>query len=67
MAKAGRPKSEDSITYFVGVKFNDHDYDMVIDYCKRHDMTISHMIRYGIQLQLKKEKQSLERLDRAAC
>ena len=63
MAKAGRPKSADSITHFVGVKFNNHDYDLIVEYCKQHDMTISHMVRYGIQLQLKAENKSLERLD----
>ncbi|WP_029319582.1 hypothetical protein [Butyrivibrio sp. AE3004] len=63
MAKTGRPKSEDSITHFVGVKLNNHDYDLVIEYCKKHNMTLSHMIRYGLQLQLQDEGEDLERLD----
>ena len=63
MAKTGRPKSEDSITYFVGVKLNNHDYDLVIEYCKKHNLTLSHMIRYGLQLQLQDEGENLERLD----
>lgn len=63
MAKTGRPKSEDSITHFVGVKLNNHDYDLVIEYCKKHNMTLSHMIRYGLQLQLQDEGENLERLD----
>ena len=63
MAKTGRPKSEDSITHFVGVKLNNHDYDLVIEYCRKHNMTLSHMIRYGLQLQLQDEGEDLERLD----
>ena len=63
MAKTGRPKSEDSITHFVGAKLNNHDYDLVIEYCKKHNMTLSHMIRYGLQLQLQDEGENLERLD----
>lgn len=63
MAKTGRPKSEDSITHFVGVKLNNHDYNLVIEYCKKHNMTLSHMIRYGLQLQLQDEGEDLERLD----
>ena len=63
MAKTGRAKSEDSITHFVGVKLNNHDYDLVIEYCKKHNMTLSHMIRYGLQLQLQDEGENLERLD----
>ena len=63
MAKTGRPKSEDSITHFVGVKLNNHDYDLVIEYCKKHNMTLSHMIRYGLHLQLQDEGEDLERLD----
>ena len=63
MAKTGRPKSEDSITHFVGVKLNNHDYDLVIEYCKKHNVTLSHMIRYGLQLQLQDEGENLERLD----
>ncbi|SCY14814.1 MULTISPECIES: hypothetical protein [unclassified Butyrivibrio] len=63
MAKAGRPKKDDAITHTVSVKFNNQDYDVLVEYCKNHGMTMSHLIRYGIQLQLEAEEKSLERLD----
>lgn len=49
MAKAGRPKKEDPVSHHVSVKFNNAEYELMVDYAKRHDMTVSRMLRYGIE------------------
>ncbi len=56
MAKAGRPRKDDPISHVVSVKFNDHDYQLMVEYAKSHDMSVSQMMRYGIEMQLKQDK-----------
>lgn len=56
MAKAGRPKKEDPISHVVTVKFNNRDYELMVEYAKNHDMSISQLLRYGVKMQLKKDE-----------
>ena len=56
MAKAGRPRKDDPISHMVSVKFNNHDYELMVEYAKNHNMTVSQMLRYGIELQLRQDK-----------
>ncbi len=57
MAKMGRPTKDDPISHVVSVKFNEKDYSIMVEYAKRHDMTVSRLIRYSIEQQIKKDKQ----------
>ncbi len=56
MAKMGRPKVPDACKHIVAVKLNDAEYDFLVEYMERHNLTISQVLRYGIQLQLEQEK-----------
>ena len=41
----------------VSVKFNEKDYSIMVEYAKRHGMTVSRLIRYSIEQQIMKDKQ----------
>lgn len=56
MAKAGRPKKSDPISHVVTVKFNNRDYELMVEYANNHNMSISQMLRYGVELQLRQDK-----------
>ena len=56
MAKAGRPRKDDPIAHVVSVKFNNETYELMVEYAQNHDMSVSQMIRYGIEMQLRQEK-----------
>ena len=56
MAKMGRPKSENPCNHVVTVKFREDEYEMLVEYTKRHNLSVSAMIRLGIQMQLEQEK-----------
>ena len=58
MAKAGRPRKDDPIAHVVSVKFNNDTYELIVEYAKNHDMSVSQMIRYGIEMQLRQEKKT---------
>lgn len=51
--KMGRPKMKDPTEHVVSVKFKESDYLLMVEYAKNHNMSISQMIRYGIEMQLK--------------
>ena len=57
MAKMGRPTKDDPISHVVSVKFNEKDYNLMVEYANRHNMTISRLIRYSIEQQIIKDKQ----------
>lgn len=56
MAKARRPRKDDPITHVVSVKFNNETCELMVEYAMNHDMSVSQMIRYGIEMQLRQEK-----------
>lgn len=56
MAKMGRPKVDKPIDHVVTVKFREEEYQMMIEYATRHDITVSQMLRLGVQLQMSKDQ-----------
>lgn len=53
MARMGRPMVDNPINHVVTVKFREEEYQLMLEYAKAHDLSISQMIRLGIELQLK--------------
>lgn len=56
MAKMGRPKVDKPIDRVVTVKFREEEYQLIVEYAARHNMTVSQMLRLGAQLQMSKEQ-----------
>lgn len=56
MAKMGRPKVDKPINHVVTVKFREEEYQLMLEYAESHNLTISHMIRLGIEMQIKQSR-----------
>ena len=56
MPKAGRPRKEDPISHVVTVKINNHDYELMVEYARSHNITVSRLIRDGVMIQLNQDK-----------
>ena len=54
MARTGRPKVERPYDHKVTVKFKEEEYQIMVEYAESHNLSISQMIRLGVELQLKK-------------
>lgn len=54
MARTGRPKVEKPYDHKVTVKFKEEEYQVMVEYAESHNLSISQMIRLGVELQLKK-------------
>lgn len=52
MARTGRPKVEKPINHVVTVKFREEEYQLMLEYAENHNLSISQMIRLGIEMQL---------------
>lgn len=57
MAKMGRPKVDNPVNHVVTVKFREEEYQLMLEYAKNHNLSISQMLRLGIELQLKNQSQ----------
>lgn len=55
MAKMGRPKKENPICRVVTVKFKESEYQIILEYAQRHNLSISQLLRLGAELQIKNE------------
>lgn len=55
MARTGRPKAENPIDHKVTVKFKEEEYQIMVEYAKNHDLSISQLIRLGVELQMKQQ------------
>ena len=53
MAKTGRPKVDKPINHKVTVKFREEEYQMMLEYTENHDISISQLIRMGVNMQIK--------------
>ena len=58
MAKMGRPKVEEPINHVVTVKFKEEEYQLMLEYANRHNLSISQLIRLGVEMQLLNDIQS---------
>jgi hypothetical protein len=52
MARTGRPRVEKPINHVVTVKFKEEEYQLMLEYAKHHNLSISQMLRLGIEMQL---------------
>ena len=52
MARTGRPKVEKPINRVVTVKFREEEYQLMFEYAENHNLSISQMIRLGVEMQL---------------
>lgn len=53
MARTGRPKTEKPFDHKVTVKFKEEEYQIMVEYAESHNLSISQLIRLGVELQLK--------------
>lgn len=58
MARTGRPKVEKPINRSVTVKFKEEEYQIMLEYAENHDISISQLIRMGVELKMRSNKQS---------
>lgn len=52
MARTGRPKVDKPINHVVTVKFKEEEYQLMLEYAQNHNLSISQMLRLGIEMQL---------------
>ncbi len=52
MAKMGRPKTDDPTNKVITVKFKESEYQMMLEYTKQHNITISQLIRMGVEMKI---------------
>lgn len=55
MARTGRPKAEKPINRSVTVKFKEEEYQIMLEYAENHDISISQLIRLGVELKMKQD------------
>ena len=53
MAKMGRPPVDKPIDHVVSVKFREEEYQALLEYAQSHNLSISHIIRLGVEIQIK--------------
>lgn len=52
MAKMGRPKTDNPKSSSLKVSFTKDELDRLKEYASRHDITVSEMVRRGINVQI---------------
>ena len=55
MARTGRPKAEKPFDHKVTVKFKEEEYQIMVEYAETHNLSISQLIRMGVELQMKQQ------------
>lgn len=60
MAKMGRPKVAEPVNHVVTVKFKEEEYQLMVEYANSHNLSISQMIRLGIEMQMMQQKDDSE-------
>jgi hypothetical protein len=55
MARTGRPRVEKPINHVVTVKFREEEYQLMLEYAENHNLSISQMIRLGVEIQMKNQ------------
>ena len=62
MARTGRPKAEKPFDHKVTVKCKEEEYQIMVEYAESHNLSISQLIRLGVQLQMKHQSEKQYRL-----
>ena len=57
MARTGRPKAEKPFDHKVTVKFKEEEYQIMVEYAETHNLSISQLIRMGVELQMKQSRE----------
>ena len=55
MARTGRPKADKPFDHKVTVKFKEEEYQIMVEYAENHNLSISQLIRMGVELQMKQQ------------
>lgn len=55
MARTGRPRADKPINHVVTVKFREEEYQLMLEYAENHNLSISQIIRLGIEMQIKNQ------------
>lgn len=50
MARTGRPKSENPMDKKVSIRFSEKEYEILLEYAKNHEMTITQAIKMSVEL-----------------
>lgn len=53
MVRTGRPKADKPFDHKVTVKFKEEEYQIMVEYAESHNLSISQLIRLGVELQMK--------------
>ena len=62
MARTGRPKAEKPFDHKVTVKFKEEEQQMMVEFAESHNLSISQLIRLGVELQMKHQSEKQYRL-----
>ena len=57
MARTGRPKTDKPFDHKVTVKFKEEEYQIMVEYAESHNLSISQLIRLGVELQMKHQSE----------
>lgn len=57
VARTGRPRVKEPINHVVTVKFKEEEYQLMLEYAENHNLSISQMIRLGIEMQLRNQSE----------
>lgn len=49
MAKMGRPKTDDPADKRVNVRFKGEEYDLLLEYSRSHDMSITQVVKLAVE------------------
>ena len=52
MAKTGRPKSDDPMDKKVSVRFTNEEYEILVEYAKNHDLSITQAIKLSLKMDI---------------
>lgn len=55
MTRTGRPKADKPFDHKVTVKFKEEEYQIMVEYAETHNLSISQLIRMGVELQMKQQ------------
>ncbi len=52
MARTGRPKSDDPMDKKVSVRFTNEEYEILVEYAKNHDLSITQAIKLSLKMDI---------------
>ena len=56
MVKMGRPKSDSPMDKKLSVRFTQQEYEILLEYTKTHQMTLSQAIKKCVEMQILNER-----------